>query len=129
VSGGPRDLCSDAEVFLHDDIKEGRVILVNDIFLMKKTGGRVGVAVEEKSVEGGEIKPGIWYRNADAGLGWEIRQAVQNGETSINLPGKTTWMEGRDVKSNEWKGTRRDDLLEQAKEAAEAIRNKPPKAS
>ncbi len=123
-------LCHDAEVFLDDDIKSGEVVLVNDTFLMKRTGEYVGVAVVERSVEGGEIKFGRWYGPKSYILGGEIRKALKSGETSMDIPGESTWVTDRELDQDIW--SRRitgEQLMEKAIKAAEKIRNKKVKNS
>ena len=97
---------------------------------MKMTGKKVGIAVEERLVEGGKIKPGTWYGLADEKLRRDVPdRMLLDKETSITLPGKTIWSKVRRMTSYVY-GVRiyerimtGEELMEQAKQAADAIRN------
>jgi len=123
----PWVLCNDAEKFLLDDIESGNVSIVNDTFLMKGTGMSVGVALVERSADGGIIKPGFWYEPRSHELRENIRTKVIEGEKSIDIQAKTVWVETRKVRDPELyifngKTTIRRTIMGMVNEAADRIR-------
>lgn len=115
------DLCDAAEPRLKRAIKDGAVILVNDLFLVKMNGRFAGLAVRPGRIVSMEVTPGEWFAPVDAKSKKEIRDAFDKGDTRVDLAeGEWTYIsEAKD----------RSDILRSTLEAVSELDKMPDRLS
>lgn len=121
-------LCEESELWLIGSLEHDNVLLVNEIFLVKGEGKTAGIALRKEEVDGGTIEPGRWYQPYDVDICHKLYQesSIYEGKRIIDLPGKTKWMEMRDIEafgSMSRRGHTNEELFERVKGTAEAIKN------
>lgn len=108
-------LCYSSEEKLVKAIKEGGVILVDGIFLLKCRGKFSALAIKDtKTKDGTPIKAGYWYSPVDYWAREKIRKAFDHRRLRVRAP-NSTWSLMREAKP-------KDLALQQARQAVKTFR-------
>lgn len=114
-------LCHEAEKYLHDDLGDEGVALINDTFIMKDFGKNVMVAIKTLEVEGGTIEPGYWYDFDWYVLRSNVRHKANYFGKRIHIPGIVEIKRSREIYERTGNITTRDELLEGSVQAARKL--------